>query len=170
MGLSVLFFALCVILGGVAWLALRRPQVLAEIGATLKEAELKRFSPKNTLFIFGPSLNHPPCRLQRRLLKPAVAALIRDDVVVMEVYGDLTPRKNGEDVDWLDPSLLRHAMRADDGFCVIFVDGEGKTLLRSAAPMLAADILDRIGIDAPIQLTSPADRKKSAVLRRLRAA
>lgn len=169
MGLSVLFFALSVILGGVAWLAMRRPEVLAEIGATLKEAELKRFSPKNTLFLFGPSVNHPPCRLQRRLLKPAVAALIRDDVTVMEVYGDGMPRKNGEAVDWLDPSLLRHAMNADNGFWVIFVDEDGKALLRSEAPMLAADILERIGLDAPTPLGAPTKRK-SAVLKRLRAA
>lgn len=169
MGLTVLFFALSVVLGGVAWLALRRPHVLAEIGATLKEAELKRFSPKKTLFIFGPTINHPPCRLQRRLLKPAIAALIRDDVTVMEVYGDLTPRKNGKEVDWLDPSLLRHAMNADDGFFVVYVDGEGRALLRSAAPMLAADILERIGLDAPLTLAQPSKRN-SAVLRRLRAA
>ena len=169
MGLSVLFFALSVILGGVAWLAMRRPEVLAEIGATLKEAELKRFSPKNTLFIFGPTVNHPPCRLQRRLLKPAVAALIRDDVTVMEVYGDLTPRKNGEEVDWLDPSLLRHAMNADNGFWIIFVDGDGKALLRSQAPMLAADILERVGLEPPLPLTATGKRR-SAVLRRLRAA
>lgn len=169
MGLSVLFFSLSVILGAVAWLAMRRPQVLAEIGATLKEAELKRFSPKKTLFIFGPSLNHPPCRLQRRLLKPAVAALIRDDIVVVEVYGDMTPRKNGEDVDWLDPSLLRHAMNADDGFWVIFVDDDGKSVLRSAAPMIAADMLGRIGLDAPAPF-APQGKRKSAVLKRLRAA
>lgn len=169
MGLSVLFFALSVILGGVAWLAMRRPHVLAEIGATLKEAELKRFSPKNSLFIFGPTINHPPCRLQRRLLKPAVAALIRDDVTVMEVYGDLTPRKNGEEVGWLDPSLLRHAMNADDGFWVIYVDGDGMARLRSEAPMLAADILERVGLDAPSPL-APAAKRSSAVLKRLRAA
>lgn len=169
MGFSVLFFALALILGGVAWLAMRRPQVLAEIGATLKEAELKRFSPKNSLFIFGPSVNHPPCRLQRRLLKPAIAALIREDIVVMEVYGDGVPRKNGEEVDWLDPSLLRHAMNADNGFWVIYVDDSGKAVLRSAAPMLASDILERIGLSAPIQLPPPG-RKKSAVLKRLRAA
>jgi hypothetical protein len=169
MGLSVLFFALSVILGGVAWLAMRRPEVLAEIGATLKAAELKRFSPKNTLFIFGPTVNHPPCRLQRRLLKPAVAALIRDDVTVMEVYGDLTPRKNGEEVDWLDPSLLRHAMNADNGFWIVFVDRDGKALLRSPAPMLAVDILERVGLEAPLPLTA-SGKRRSAVLRRLRAA
>jgi hypothetical protein len=169
MGLSVLFFALSVILGGVAWIAMRRPQVLAEIGATLKDAELKRFTPKHSLFIFGPSLNHPPCRLQRRLLKPAIAALIREDIVVMEVYGELTPRKNGEEVDWLDPSLLRHAMNADNGFWVIYVDADGKTLLRSNAPMVAADILGRIGVDAPMQLPAPGKRK-SAILKKLSAA
>ena len=169
MGLAVLFLGLATILGGVAWLAMRRPQVLAEIGATLKEAELKRFSPKTTLFLFEPTINHPPRRLQRRLLKPAVAALIREDIVVMEVYGDDPPRKNGEKVDWLDPSLLRHAMNADNGFHVIYVDEGGKSLLRSAAPMLAADILARIGLEAPLTLPAPG-RKKSAVLKRLRAA
>ncbi len=168
MALSVFFFTLSVILGAVAWLALKRPQVLAAIGATIKEAELKRFSPRKTLFIFAPTANHPPCRLQRRLLKPAVPALIRDDIVVMEVYGSEKPRKNGEEIDWLDPGLLRHAMSADDGFWVVYVDEDGKTVLRSAAPIVAADILVRAGLDAP--RSAQAAGRKSAVLKRLRAA
>lgn len=170
MGLSVLFFASSVMFAAVAWLALRRPQVFEQLGATLKEAELKRFSPKKTLFIFAPAPNHPPARLQRRLLKAAVAALIRDDVVVMEVYGDALPRKNGEAVDWLDSSLLRHAMNADDGFWVIYVDAAGKTVLRSGAPIVAADILERAGIELLLTPAQGAGRKKSAVLKRLRAA
>jgi hypothetical protein len=168
MAFSLLFFALCVILGAVAYVAMRKPEALAALGSAVKEAELKRFSAKKTLFIFAPTANHPPCRLQRRLLKPALAALIRDDVVVMEVYGAELPRKNGEPVDWLDPGLLRHAMSADDGFWVIYVDEAGKTVVRSAAPIVAADLLERAGLDLP--LAAPAAGRRSAVLKRLRAA
>lgn len=169
MGLSFLVIALCLILGGVAALALRQPSLLPHIGASLKGAEMKRFTPKKTLFIIGPTANHPPCRLQRRLLKPAIAALIREDVTVIEIYGDGRPRKNGEEIDWLDASLLRHAMDAEDGFFVIYVDEEGKTVLRSEAPILTADILRRAHLEID---PSPAlvERRKSAVLKRLRAA
>ena len=167
MGMSFVFIVLCLALGGVAAYALRGPASVPGLGSSLKEAELKRFSPKNTLFIIGPTSAHPPCRLQRRLLKPALAALIREDVKIVEVYGKERPRKNGEDIEWLDASLLRHALDADDGFYVIYVDDDGKTLLRSEAPMVTADILAAIGVDAPAAARAG---KKSPVLKKLRAA
>lgn len=168
MGLSFLFIFLCLVLGGAAAFALRGPASVPGLGASLKEAELKRFSPRKSLFIIGPSANHPPCRLQRRLLKPALAALIREDVTVVEIYGKERPRKNGEELDWLDPSLLRHALGAEDGFYVVYVNDEGKTVLRSQAPMITADLLERTGLDIPA--THSRSRRKSAVLKRLRAA
>lgn len=168
MGLSFLFIFLCLVLGGAAAFALRGPASVPGLGASLKEAELKRFSPRKSLFIIGPNANHPPCRLQRRLLKPALAALIREDVTVVEIYGKERPRKNGEELDWLDPSLLRHALGAEDGFYVVYVNDEGKTVLRSQAPMITADLLERTGLDIPA--THSRSRRKSAVLKRLRAA
>lgn len=170
MGLSFLFIFLCLAFGGAAAFALRGPDSAPIFGSSLKEAALKRFSPKNSLFIIGPSANHAPCRLQRRLLKPALAALIREDVTVVEVYGKDLPRKNGEELDWLDPSLLRHALGADEGFYVIYVDAEGKTALRSEAPMLAADILAKVGLEATAGPSASSAKRKSAVLKRLRAA
>lgn len=168
MGLSFLFIFLCLVLGGAAAFALRGPASVPGLGASLKEAELKRFSPRKTLFIIGPSANHPPCRMQRRLLKPALAALIREDVTVVEIYGKDRPRKNGEELDWLDPSLLRHALGAEDGFYVVYVNEDGKTVLRSQAPMITADLLAKTGLDIP---SAPSrGRKKSAILKRLRAA
>lgn len=168
MGLSFLFIFLCLVLGGAAAFALRGPASVPGLGASLKEAELKRFSPRKSLFIIGPSANHPPCRLQRRLLKPALAALIREDVTVVEIYGKERPRKNGEELDWLDPSLLRHALGAEEGFYVVYVNDEGKTVLRSQAPMITADLLERTGLDIPA--TTGRSGRKSAVLKRLRAA
>jgi hypothetical protein len=168
MAMSILFIVFCLLLGGFAAIAMKSPMLLPGIGASLKDAQLKQFSPKRTLFIFGPTPNHPACRLQRRLLKPAVAALMRDDISIMEVYGNERPRKNGEDVDWLDPSLLRHAMSADGGFWLVYVDESGKSALRSEAPVLAADLLDRAGLE--IALTPSSPRRRSAVLKRLRAA
>ena len=169
MGLSFLFIALCLIVGGVLPLAMRTPGFFPSIGSSLKEAELKRFSPKKTLFIIGPTTNHPACKLQRRLLKPAIAALIREDVTVMEIYGEDQPRKNGEPVDWLDSSLLRHAMDAEAGFFVIYVDEHGKTTLRSEAPIVTVDLLSRARLDIPSTPAAPS-RRRSAVLRRLSAA
>ena len=168
MSLSFLIIAACLGFGVVAAFAARGPLSLPNLGKTFSKRDLQRFSPRNTLFIIGPSANHSACKLQRRLLKPAIAALISEDVAVMEVYGETTPRKNGEPIDWLDSSLLRHAMDAEEGFFVIYVDDEGKTLFRSEAPMLTADLLERARLNiAPI---SPARAKKSPALRKLRAA
>ncbi len=170
MGLSFFIITTCVVFGVVAALASFKPAFLPGVGTSLRNAsiDLKKFSPRKTVFIIGPSANHPACRMQRRLLKPAIAALIRDDVAVVEVYGESTPRKNGDPIQWLDAALLRHAMDAESGFFVIYVDDEGKTLFRSEAPMLTADILARACLDiAPTRRTV---KEKSAVLRKLSAA
>lgn len=169
MSLIFLFIATCLVIGALSPFLMRRPSLLPSIGESLKSAEPKRFSPRKTLFIIGPSANHPACRMQRRLLKPAIATMIREDVTVMEIYGEDRPRKNGEDIDWLDPALLRHAMHAEEGFYVVYVDAEGKTALRSEAPVVTSDLLAQ----ANLNISSPApssDRRSSAILRRLRAA
>ena len=169
MGLTLLILGTCIFFGAIAYFAARGPLPLPDIRAAIREAEPKRFSPRNTLFIIGPSANHNACRMQRRLLKPAIAALIREDVSVIEVYGQARPTKNGEQMDWLDASLLRHAMNAEEGFFVVYVDHEGKTLFRSEAPMLARDIIDRarLGVDRG---PGGEPSKKSPVLKKLRAA
>lgn len=172
MGLSFFIIATCLVFGFVAALISLRPNLLPEIGANLRHARpdpVKKFSPKNTLFIIGPAANHTACRMQRRLLKPAIPMLIREDVSVIEVYGEDTPRRNGDPIDWLDPSLLRHALDAEQGFYLIYVDPEGKTAFRSEAPMVTADILRRAHLEiAPPK--SGAAEPKSSVLKKLRAA
>jgi len=170
MELTFAIIATCLVFGFVAALASFRPNLIPEIGSSLRNAEtVKKFSPRNTLFIIGSSANHPACRMQRRLLKPAIAALIREDVSDMEVYGEATPRQNGDPIDWLDPALLRHALNAEGGFFVIYVDDEGKTLFKSEAPMVTADILHRARLD----IAAPArggPGRRNAVLKKLRAA
>jgi hypothetical protein len=169
MGLTFLIIAICIIFGGVAALSARGPIVLPDFKAAIKGADVKRFSPKKTLFVIGPSVNAHACKIQRRLLKPAIAALIRDDVKVIEVYGDDRPRENGAPMEWLDASLLRHAMNAEEGFFVIYVDIDGQTIFRSEAPMLARDIIKRARLNVePAPSAHPA--KKSLLLKKLRAA
>jgi hypothetical protein len=170
MVLTVLIVAICLIFGAVAYFSSRGPLPVEEIKAAIKEAEPKRFSPRKTLFIIGPTANHNACRMQRRLLKPALATLIRDDVSIFEVYGQNRPRKNGEPMDWLDASLLRHAMDAEDGFFVIYIDDAGKAVFRSEAPMLARDILARAGLGGDRGPGAGGPPKKSLVLKKLRAA
>lgn len=85
----------------------------------------------------------------------------------MEVYGEDTPTKNGEPLDWLDPSLLRHAMDAEEGFLTIYVNAEGKTIFRSEAPIPTSDLLDKAGLVRP---KGGPDYKKSLVLKKLQAA
>ncbi len=169
MELTFAIIATCLVFGLVAAIASARPNLIPEIGASLRRSEtIRKFSPRNTLFIIGAHAAHPACKMQRRLLKPAIAALIRNDVKVMEVYGDDQPRQNGEEMDWLDPALLRHALGAEDGFFVIYVDDEGKTLFRSEAPMVTADILSRAQLD--IATPRRGRRRQNPVLNRLRAA
>ena len=172
MGLSFFIITTCLIFGFIAALLSLRPNLLPELGANLRRARpdpVKKFSPRNTLFIIGPAANHAACRMQRKLLKPAIPAFIREDIAVIEVYGEDTPRKNGDPIDWLDPSLLRHALDAEQGFFLIYVDPDGKTCFRSEAPMVTADILRRARLDisAPHHRGSGA---KSSVLKKLRAA
>lgn len=169
MGLTIAITAICIAFGAVAAVAARGDFRLPDLAGMIGRADVKRFSPRKTLFIIGPAEGHAACRMQRRLLKPAIAALIRDDVAVIEVYGDETPRKNGEPMDWLDASLLRHAMTAEEGFYVIYVDDDGKTRFRSEAPMLTADILDRAGLGASA-LRERGGVRKSDILKKLRAA
>lgn len=169
MELTFAIIAICLVFGFIAALASFRPNLIPEIGASLRNAEtVKKFSPRNTLFIIGPDANHSACRMQRRLLKPAIAALIREDVSVMEVYGQDTPRQNGDAIEWLDPALLRHALNAEDGFFIIYVDDDGKTLFRSEGPMVTGDILRRARLD--ISTPARVALRKNAVLKKLRAA
>ncbi|MCB2111922.1 MAG: hypothetical protein R3C42_01650 [Parvularculaceae bacterium] len=168
MGLTLLILATCLIFGAIAYFAARGPLPLPDFREEFRKTEPKRFSPRNTLFIIGPTANHNACRLQRRLLKPAIAALISEDVSVIEVYGLTQPTKNGEPIDWLDASLMRHAMDAEDGFYVIYVDDDGKTIFRSEAPMLARDIIERARLGGDIG--PGGGPKKSLVLKKLRAA
>ena len=168
MGLTLLILATCIIFGAIAYFAARGPLPVPDIREAIRRTEPKRFSPRNTLFIIGPTANHNACRMQRRLLKPAIAALIREDVSVIEVYGQMRPTMNGEPLDWLDASLMRHAMDAEDGFFVIYVDADGKTIFRSEAPMLARDIVDRARLGGGV--ASSGAPKKSMVLKKLRAA
>jgi hypothetical protein len=176
MSLSVMIFAGCLVFGGIAALAARSAfrwqAMLPDLDTIRDVASVKRFTPRNTLFLFGPVSSHPACRLQRRLLKPAIPTLIREDITIIEVYGEERPLRNGEAIDWLDPSLLRHAMNADQGFSIVFVDEHGRASLRSEAPVITGDILARVAPhDAPMVLRKPATAKRnSAVLKRLKAA
>ena len=140
---------------------------MPDFSRAISKNDFQRFSPQKTLFIIGPTEEHSACKMQRRLVKPALAALIRDDISVMEVYGEETPTKNGEPLDWLDPSLLRHAMDAEQGFLTIYVDAKGRTVFRSEAPIPTADLLKYAGIDAA---RSAAQQNRSKILKELSAA
>ena len=169
MGLAFFIISTCLIFGFIAAVASFRPGLIPEIGANLRRADpIKQFSPRNTLFIIGPTVNHQACRLQRRLLKPAIPALIREDVTVIEIYGDDKPRKNGEYIDWLDTALLRHALDAENGFYVVYVDDAGKTRFRREAPTVTADILKLANLN--ISTPGKSGKRKSSVLKKLRAA
>ncbi|MGF1543268.1 MAG: hypothetical protein ACFB00_01960 [Parvularculaceae bacterium] len=168
MSLTFLFLAACLGFGGAAAVSARGPMKTPDLPAPFRENDLRRFTPRNTLFIVGPDANHPACKLQRRLLKPAIATLIREDVSVIELYGDSPARRNGDVIDWLDPALLRHAMDAESGFAVIYLDEAGRQLFRSEGPIVAPDLFARIGVE--IDAATPKPSRASLVLSKLKAA
>ncbi len=168
MGLSLLIILSCVLLGTFTVLASRHPvdlSALADGSSGEPGLNEQHFTPRKTMFIIGPSRGHAACNLQRRLLKPALATLIREDISVMELYGDETPYRNGAALPWLDASLLRFAMDARQGFVVLYVDENGKTLFKRNAPMLGAEVLAASGLYTPKRTrpsTSPILQKLSA--------
>ncbi len=168
MGITLVFVGICVAFGVAAAFASSGPLDLPQIPRPLSAKDIKRFTPRKTLFIIGPKADHAACRMQRRLLKPAIALIIREDIKIIELYGDEPARLNGDEMDWLDPSLLRHAMNAEEGFFVIYVDERGRTAFRTEAPMVASDLFARAGV----RITRPeaAGLEKSSTLRKLRAA
>ncbi len=168
MGLMILIIAAILVFGAVGAAAARGPFELPDVPRPFSKEDVKKFSPQKTLFIVGPGVNHHACRMQRRLLRPAIALLIREDVTVIEIYGETPARRNGEAIDWLDPSLLRHAINAEDGFYVVYVDEDGKTAFRSTAPMVAADIFERANL--PLEETVTSDANSSLALKELRTA
>jgi len=180
MELTLIIIAFCLIAGSLVIMGAVQPRWLPELrGASHADAPIERqqpgkrsgqnFSLRNTLIIIGPHVNHATCRLQRRLIKPAVPLLIREDVAIMEIYGDGPPRKNGEALKWLDPSLLRHALDAEEGFAIVYVGDDGKTVFRRQSPMLTEMIAERAGLSV-IPPKAPQRRGQSEVLRHLHAA
>ncbi len=175
MEFAFIVIAVCLVVGGLAALSsghqnivengeLRIPAQSGPLASLGKKQTL--FSLRNTLIIFGPKANHPTCRLQRKLLKPTIPMLIRDDIAVVEVYGNTPPRRNGDILPWLDASLLRHAFKAEDGFTILFVDQTGKAVFQKQSPMLSEMIAERTGLD----LIAPPPRATSDIARRLQAA
>jgi len=87
----------------------------------------------------------------------------------MEIYGDTSPRLNGNPMTWLDSSLLRHALDAHEGFFVIYVNSDGKTVFRKTSPMLTEMIAERaeLAINPIVPKSIP---EQSDIIRRLQAA
>lgn len=141
---------------------------LLKMFSRISNQGLKHYSPRNALFIIGPSAKHAACRYQRRLLKPALAALISKDVSIIEAYGNATPQMNGQKIAWLDSTLLRHGMNVETGFHVIYVDENGQTLFKSEAPMVASDILKKLNFAEPKSFSNSPSQ--SRVLKKLRTA
>ena len=166
MSVTALFIAIGIALGLFAAATTREPVVWPSSAHPMLTHGFNQFSPRRTIFIFGTEPDNPGCQLQRRLLKPAVATIIGEDIRVIEVYANLPARQNGNEIKWLDPSLLRHAMDAESGFLLIYVDDNGQTALRSEAPVIAADIFEHAGLGAPDTI----EAAKSAVLKKLSAA
>ncbi|MEM9169027.1 MAG: hypothetical protein AAGC56_05190 [Pseudomonadota bacterium] len=164
--IALFLFAIYVALS-VGW-----PRLGVSLRAAFRKAakrDLRRYSPKRTIFLFGPDEDHAACRLQRRLLKPALAALIREDVAVIEAYGAEPPRRNGVVMRWLDADVLRHGYDVADGFKVVYVNDRGRVAYASDAPVVGADLVKRAGLDGSA-FAPPRQARRSPTLHRLRSA
>ncbi len=174
-----LIIAIFLIIGGLAALSSLNPHWFSERHRAIADFKLGgsasiktkdgHFSLSKTLFIIGPSANHPACRLQRKLIKPTIPMLIRDDIAVIEIYGEHAPRRNGDVLDWIDASLLRHALGAEEGFFVVYVDQTGKTVFSKKSPMLTDMIAERANLHITPPNASP-EIANSDIIRRLKAA
>ncbi|MEM9706142.1 MAG: hypothetical protein AAF850_08710 [Pseudomonadota bacterium] len=105
--------------------------------------DVRVFSPKRTVFILGPDASDQTCRIQRRFLKPVLAAFIRDEIAVVEAYGDDAVRRNGEPMGWPDAMLVRHALGAGEEFALILMDDDGRVAFRSERPVVGEEVLKR---------------------------
>lgn len=174
-----LIITFCLIVGGLAALTSFNTHWFSahhEAVAEFKRNESPNINTKNgqfsvskTLFLIGPSANHPACRLQRKLIKPTIPMLIREDIAVIEIYGDQAPRRNGDILEHIDGSLLRHAFGAEEGFFVVYVDEHGKTIFSKKSPMLTDMIAERTGLLLTPPNPSP-EVANSHIIKRLKAA
>lgn len=112
---------------------------------------------RRCLVIIGPEQNDEACVAQRRALKPLLMRIRHLGMNVIELYGSMTPRRNGRPLEWLDNGMLRRALKARTGFALICLDDESEIILRSSRPVSENSLSELISMGEPIALPSPSE-------------
>ncbi|WP_370336911.1 hypothetical protein [Parvularcula marina] len=110
---------------------------------------------RRCLVIIGPEQNDETCIAQRRALKPLLMRVRHIGMNVIELYGSMTPRRNGRPLEWLDNGALRRALKVGNGFSLICLDDESEIILRSQKPVSENALSEFIAMEEPIALPAP---------------
>lgn len=110
---------------------------------------------RRCLVIIGPEQNNDACIAQRRALKPLLMRVRHIGMNVIELYGTMTPRRNGRPLEWLDNGALRRALKVGNGFSLICLDDESEIILRSQKPVSETALSEFIAMEEPIALPAP---------------
>ena len=110
---------------------------------------------RRCLVLIGPEQNDPACVEQRRALKPLLMRVRHIGMNVIELYGGMTPRRNGRPLEWLDNGALRRALKVNQGFHLICLDDESEIILRSHRPVSESALSEFIAMEEPIALPAP---------------
>lgn len=110
---------------------------------------------RRCLVIIGPEQNDEACIAQRRALKPLLMRVRHIGMNVIELYGTMTPRRNGRPLEWLDNAALRRALKINSSFSLICLDDESEIILRSQKPVSENALSEFIAMEEPIALPAP---------------
>lgn len=110
---------------------------------------------RRCLVVIGPDQNDEACITQRRALKPLLMRVRHIGMNVIELYGSMTPRRNGRPLEWLDNGVLRRALKVQSGFSLICLDDESEIILRSHKPVSENALSEFIAMEEPIALPAP---------------
>ena len=113
------------------------------------------FDLRRSIVIIGAGQNAPDCVTQRRALRPLLMRLRNAGINVVEAYGEMVPRRNGQPLEWLDCDALRRSLGARHGFHLICLDNEAEVILRGRQPVSEAVLSEMIAGEERAALPAP---------------
>ena len=145
------FFAALVIAGGSAYAYWHFQK--ARLSRSRPSCDLRR-----SLIIVGNNHNDPDCVAQRRALKPALIQVRQAQINVIEVYGTLVPRRNGQPLQWLPNDALRRSLGARSGFHLICIDDLDEVVLHMQRPVSQGILSELVRGTTRLALPAPEPR------------
>lgn len=124
----------------------------SQSGTGRSECDLRR-----SIVIAGRGQNDPACVTQRRAIKPVLMTMRAAGINVVEIYGEMAPRRNGKPLEWVSSRKLSKSLGVASDFHVVCFDDDGGVMLRSRRPVSEAVLAELISAGAQLALPSPAD-------------